>query len=136
MSYYLFQNQGFMIKNAEMLDQAIKNRNTDQTIAALMGGPDGKVRVTIPKTKPSDIVVGKKFWNYNGDKMKWELIKITYVRSGTAFYTVGRSKKEEDFYIDSPWCARLDPEHFVSNLNPEYNIIVSRSGKTKITYKK
>ena len=117
--------------NEEMLTQAIKTRNTDQTIAALFGGI---ATITLPKTKPSDIVVGKKFWDFDHEQNKWVLITITYVRSGVVFYTKGRSKKEDDFPLESLMTYRLEPEYFVSDYNPQYYNVVSRSGKTKITY--
>jgi hypothetical protein len=41
------------------------------------------------------IKVGRQFWKYNDEKNVFELITITYVRSGVAFYTTERFEEEQ-----------------------------------------
>lgn len=46
------------------------------------------------------IKVGRTFWKYNDDLQKFELIRITYKRSGIAFYVVDeRLQDGEDFLV-------------------------------------
>lgn len=33
------------------------------------------------------IKVGRKFWHYDGEKMRWRKLTVTYVRSGVMFFT-------------------------------------------------
>jgi hypothetical protein len=33
------------------------------------------------------IKVGRKFWHYDGDKMGWRKLTVTYIRSGVVFFT-------------------------------------------------
>lgn len=116
-----------------MLSEAIASRNIDQAIAALHGVK--RLQVYLPKTKPEDIQVGRKFWTFDSDQMKWRKVTITYVRSGVAFFTYRKGGKEEIFYVD-PWCKLFEPETHESDADPEYIEVVSKSGKTRITYTK
>ena len=111
--------------------EAIASRNIDQTIAALCGVK--RLRVSLPNTKPEDIQIGRKFWMFDGDQMKWRKVTITYVRSGVAFFAYRKGGKEDIFYVD-PWCKLFEPETHESDADPRYTEIVSKSGKTRITY--
>ncbi len=33
------------------------------------------------------VKVGRKFWHYDGEKMRWRKLTVTYVRSGVMFFT-------------------------------------------------
>ena len=106
------------------------HKQIDAYIVSVMGK-----KVALPTVKFADIQVGKRFWDFVPEEMRWRLIKITYMRGDVVFFKEG-NRKEDYFDRHTLMLRRLEPEHFVSTLDPEFYEQVSRSKKVKITYSK
>jgi hypothetical protein len=117
----------------EMLSEAIRERDTVKTMSALLFN-GGKIRTWIPDTKPSDVIVGKRFWRQNEETWKWEQIRITYVRSGVAFFVLKGKRKEDIIFLHEFNTKRLYPLSYESDLDPTQYEEVCRCKMTKITY--
>lgn len=78
---------------------------------------------------PKDIEEFKK-------KRGWHEIKITYVRSGVAFFTFKGGKKEFFFVVDSIWASNLVPAIIYPTRYgiPEKNLPLIKFNKGKVPF--
>lgn len=54
------------------------------------------------------IKVGRKFWHYDGDKIGWRKLTVTYVRSGVMFFTFNDEPDvEHAWFMGSMNCLAL-----------------------------
>jgi hypothetical protein len=119
--------------NEEKLAQAIRDRNTDATISALVAN-GGRVKIQLPRIDPKEIKPGDRFWDFDSDLMRWRVIVITYRRADVIFFREKGKRREDWFPVDSLMTRRLEPEAYVANMDPEYYEVISRSGQVKISY--
>ena len=103
----------------------------------ISGSIDKKGKILIPFATKKDIVEGAEFFIDNKFFEREILkIKITYVRSGIAFYIDEKEPDvEKSFPINSVFATRLEPVHYVSDLNPKYYQIESYYGKSTYEFK-
>jgi hypothetical protein len=120
--------------NEEKLKQAIVSRDTDATISALLFNGE-KIKISIPRVDPKGIKPGDRFWDFDGDAMKWRLIEITYRRCDVIFFKEKGKRREDWFPVDSLMTWKLEPEYYITDLNPDTHEIVSKSKRVKIQYK-
>jgi hypothetical protein len=113
--------------------EIIERGNIYEIICAMQGGGE-RVKIKLPDTKDSDIIVGKKFY-YLDTNFRIDKITITYVRSGIVFYKSKLHRKgEHNFPLDCLFARHLKPEIYETDLDPKYYEIVCPLGKTKVKY--
>lgn len=89
------------------------------------------------------VEVGKCYWGFFGSESdssiseitgnQWNKIKITYIRSGVAFYTIcgfENEIEERSFYLKSIWCMQLE----VAELDPYNDLPHFWTGSTECSF--
>lgn len=108
--------------------------SAEELILDYCGGK--RCKTWIPDTKWSDLEVGKQFWHFDNEKIKWVLITINHIRSGVAFFSTRKNGKEDYIEDMTVMLRRFEPKTYISDLNPKCFEVISRSGRVKIKYAK
>lgn len=90
------------VRNDFLFDVLLKNQRAATKLWTMFNKDKDAIAATF---KP-----GRKFWMFNEDKLEFELITITYVRSDVAFYIKQQDDIEEYIDTHSMAAAMLYPE--------------------------
>ena len=122
------------ISDEQLVDIKLAIDSGDTDLMMFIFNGNEKQEITLPKIKKENIKKGDKYYSYNSEHWKWELITITYVRSNVIFYTSDLSKLEEGVFRDTLFVEKWEPIEFTTDLNTEYYEIITSCSLTKIIY--